>query len=48
MLNIKDNQLEKAVLKKYSKKDSRRKKQMKVSGAQVKHLQKIIIEKIKK
>jgi hypothetical protein len=39
------NSLEKAVIKKYQKKDSRKKVKMKISGASVKKLQKIIKEK---
>lgn len=39
------NGLEKAVIKKYQKKDKRKKVKMKISGASVKKLQKIIKEK---
>ncbi|MFH1233338.1 MAG: hypothetical protein V1649_01650 [Patescibacteria group bacterium] len=41
----KDNESEEAVLKKYRVRDDKRKKQMKVSSAQVKCLQRIIVEK---
>ncbi|MDP2830604.1 MAG: hypothetical protein Q8O21_00895 [bacterium] len=39
------NSLEKAVIEKYQKKDGRKKVKMKISGASVKKLQKIIKEK---
>ncbi|MFH1412796.1 MAG: hypothetical protein ABIG10_02095 [bacterium] len=39
------NQVEHKIIKKYEKKDKRKRPKMKVSGANVKHLQRIIKQK---